>query len=341
LAIDDISIKKVIVHILDSMIAMPVLSDCELEYGSEFSDFLKTHIHKIISGDDLKRCVFNDENSDICRCFKEMTPENFVESSKFIASNLFTIMNKNIDILPADLVVVVYSYAKRDYLGLLKMNYKASYTHTTSKVDSDDENNKNNNDIIKYKAILPSKSQRLTEAVIIDLHDFSVQLIEKKYQIDGKSDFYLSKIFLNCSAKLSQKNKMSIVTKAVEQVNKKFYEDDYDKAMQAKSVINKEIEEQGYINVNEVADKVFKDNVEMKEAFNKKVDKYHIENETIIPKSKATLKKFEQQHLKTDTGIEIKIPMELYNNANDIEFITNEDGTISVLIKNIGKITSK
>ena len=30
---EDISIKKVIVHILDSHISMPVLSDVELEHG--------------------------------------------------------------------------------------------------------------------------------------------------------------------------------------------------------------------------------------------------------------------------------------------------------------------
>ena len=62
----------------------------------------------------------------------------------------------------------------------------------------------------------------------------------------------------------------------------------------------------------------------------------------MIPqKAENTKKKFSKQQLMTDTGIEIKIPMEQYNSTDSIEFITNEDGTISVLIKNIGKITSK
>ena len=55
---EDIRIKKVIVHILDSTIGMPVLSDCELEYGSEFAEFLKEHIARISSGDDGKSCRF-------------------------------------------------------------------------------------------------------------------------------------------------------------------------------------------------------------------------------------------------------------------------------------------
>ena len=33
------------------------------------------------------------------------------------------------------------------------------------------------------------------------------------------------------------------------------------------------------------------------------------------------------QRLLTDTGIELKIPMEEYNNKDRIEFITNSDGT--------------
>lgn len=51
--------------------------------------------------------------------------------------------------------------------------------------------------------------------------------------------------------------------------------------------------------------------------------------------------KFEKQYLKTDTGIEINIPMEQYQDIDQVEFITNADGTISVLIKNINKIMTK
>ncbi len=43
----------------------------------------------------------------------------------------------------------------------------------------------------------------------------------------------------------------------------------------------------------------------------------------------------------TDTGIEIKIPMEQYRDPGSVEFITNEDGTVSVYIKNIGHLTAK
>ena len=64
---EDIRIRNVIVHIMDPTIGMPVLSDTELEYGSEIAEFLKEHIARISSGDDAKECRFYKEESEVYR----------------------------------------------------------------------------------------------------------------------------------------------------------------------------------------------------------------------------------------------------------------------------------
>ena len=79
----------------------------------------------------------------------------------------------------------------------------------------------------------------------------------------------------------------------------------------------------------------------IKEEFDAKMEKYHMEKAEVKPQSSATTKKFEKQFLKTDTGIEINIPMEQYQDINQVEFISNPDGTISVMIKNINKISTR
>ena len=58
-------------------------------------------------------------------------PESFVDVSRALAEELYRIMNANIDIPAADLAVILFRYSEKDYLGLLKMNYKSSYTHFT------------------------------------------------------------------------------------------------------------------------------------------------------------------------------------------------------------------
>lgn len=333
---DDMIMKMGIVHILDSSMGMPVLSDCTIDLGSDLCDFLKAHIEKFTENDDVKHCQFSDD-SELRQLISTCTPENFTEVSKKIAESLFEIMNANIDIPPADLAVVVFSCGGADYLGLLKMNYRTSYTHVTKPTDTG-----NSNDIILQRAILPSQSQKLSEAFTVNLITGEILLTEKKYEVNGEKRLYFSEMFLKCHAPLSQKAKLNIVTKAVEQVNAKYYgDDDADRKMEIKNVIYQELEDQGNLQVETIKEKVFKDSPEMQEEFTGKLEKYNLVNEVIEPKQEQTIKKFQKQHLTTDTGIEITIPMEQYGDDSVVEFITNADGTISVLIKNIGKLTSR
>lgn len=333
----DMIMKRAIVHILDSSMPVPVLSDRELETGGDLSGFFKAHIEKFSESDDIKKCVFHD-SSPVLEELKKLTNENFIEISKNIARILFSIMNANPDIPPADVAVVLFSSEGTDYLGLLKLNYKTSYTHLTHA----DELFGNNNEIILQKALLPSSSQKLSEAFLVNLATDEIQLTEKKYEVNGVKENYFSKLFLDCHAPLSQKSKLDIVTRAVEQVNQKYYgAGDVDRTLEVKSTIYKELEEHGALSVETVTDKLFAGQPEMKDDFTERLQKYNMEQEIIEPRTKQTLRKFQKQFLTTESGIEISIPMEQYQNAECVEFITNPDGTISILIKNIEKLTAK
>lgn len=335
---EDIRLGRVIVHILDSTVGMPVLSDRVLEYGSDFADFVKAHIFRIDTSDEIRSCTF-DEESSVYRKLEEWDPKDFVEQSKKIAEELFGIMNQNIEIPQADLLIAEYEVDKHRCLALLKMNYKASYTHLTN---SDPWGN--NNDIIRQKAILPGETQKLTEAALIDLGAPQyVRLVEKKYEVGGVKTNYFSKLFLKCKGALSAKTRLNLVNKAVAEVQKKFYNDSeqFEVQMETKSIINEELAQEGGLDVPVVMDRIFGEHPQMRQEVQEKLEKYNLSETRVEPQNPATTRKFTKQHLLTDTGIELKIPMEEYKNKDRIEFITNPDGTISVLIKNIGSIESR
>ena len=69
---DDIIIRSAIMHILDSTVGMPVLSDSLLELTPDMNDFLRNHIYKVISGDELKTCVFDEENSVVYQKLQDL-----------------------------------------------------------------------------------------------------------------------------------------------------------------------------------------------------------------------------------------------------------------------------
>ncbi len=149
---DEIIIRQGIVHILDGELGCPVFSEQLLELTPDINDFFRQHIFKIMSGD-----------------------ENLVNSSKEMAGLLYSIMNSNITIPSADFAAVTFQFKSVLYLALLKMNYKESFVHMTNSSEGS-----NVNSIIKYKAALPASSAKLSEAVIINLEDYTVNIVEKK-----------------------------------------------------------------------------------------------------------------------------------------------------------------
>ena len=334
---EEIRIRKMILDILDSTTGEPVLSDDVLEAGAELQDFIREHIAKIFAGDDSKKCEFHKQESEVYGLLNDYDDENFVPISKDIASYLYGIMNSNIDIPSADLFVVRFTSDSLEYLAILKMNYKAMYTHR-----SIPENNFVRNEIFRYKELLPAESQKLAEACVIRLNDLAIWLVEKKAEINGKKEEYFSELFLKCKTRLSDKKKLKLVEKAIESVNTEAYDelDRYEPNMKAKAIIHEELDKNGGFVVEDIGDLVFKDREDLRTAYQERVEKYDLVKEEILPQSERTTKRFERQSLVTDTGIEIKIPMDQYENGN-VEFITNNDGSMSLVIKNIGKLDAK
>lgn len=334
---EDIKLRKVVLHIMDSTQGQPVLSDDVLEMGSELQDFIKEHIAKLMSGDDCKRCEFHRKESEVYAILEEYDDQNFLPISKDIATHLYEIMNANIDIPSADLFVVRFCYDSLEHLAILKMNFKSMYTHR-----SIPENDYVRNEVFRYNGLLPQESQKLAEACVIRLTDLAVWLVEKKAEINGKKEDYFSEYFLKCSTKLSDKKKLAIVQRAIEHVNDEAFEEAsrYEPQMKAKAIINEQLEKNGGFVVEELGDLVFKEREDLRIAYQDQLEKYNLVKEEVLPKAESTTKKYKKQCLVTDNGIEIKIPMDLYE-SDAVEFVTNPDGTTSLTIKNIGVLNAK
>lgn len=334
---DDIIIRRGIVHILDAELGYPVYSEQELELSPDINDFLRAHIFKLLSGDDMKNAYFpEDEPSLVYDILKQFQEENLVRDSKRLADELYRIMNANVAIPSADLAVVTFQVAGQQYLTLLKLNYKESFVHMTNAEEAG-----NVNHIIRYQSTLPGAASKLSEAVIVNLQDYSVRIIEKKYEVNGEKVNYLSELFLHCRTAMSDKTKLAVVTRAVGQINQKHFAEEPVRQMEAKSILKQEMENNGVIRVEDIGEKIYGDVPDIQEEFSAKMGKYHMEKAEVKPQSEQTAKRFAKQYLKTDTGIEINIPMEQYEDKNQVEFITNPDGTISVLIKNINQLMTK
>lgn len=333
---DDVIIRKAILHILDYHKGYLGLSDSLLDLGPDLNDFIRGHIYKLISSDDMKKCRFNEENSPVysmLEMFDEDDEEDYISVSKKIAECIFDVMCDSGEIPSADFVMASFQIESTVHLALLKMNYKENFIHN----QMDD----NQNDIIKQRIILPSETSRLAEAAVINLKTMEIRLIEKKFEINGEKINYLSEKVLLCHADLPAKKKLNILTKAIQDINNKYDDKDINAKMEAKSILQQEFVENQEFNVNDIGDKIFGDHSAMKRDFDEVLERYDMQYDTFTVANESTVKKLEKQVLLTDTGIEITIPMEEYNSKSNVEVIEEPGGAKTIVIKNIENLTLK
>lgn len=333
-----LKIIKAIVHILDNTIKVPVLSDFELSNISDIDMFLEKHINKTFEDIDCKSVHFKDDNNFVKQsCIKlNSSIENFTSVSRDIASKLYELVMKNPDIPSSDVVFVVFNLNNDDYLGILKLNYKHSFIHFI-----DENTNGRQNKIIKQKATLPSENQKIDEAIFINLKDFSIILKEKKYDINGSKQFYLSTSFLDSNNVLSDKEKIDIIDKSSKKIIKKYYDNDLTKIAQIKNVIAESIEETNTIDINQINTRVFPNNQEIQNEYTEEIKSKGIEDESFTISQNAEKKITRAHRIITDNNIEIKLPSSYLTNKDKVEFITNTDGSIAIMLKNIKSIKDK
>lgn len=352
IAKDDIVIRKAILHILDTVHGECILSNTLLDPGPDLYEFIRNHIYKIVSSDDTKDCEFNPETSpiySILETWDESDKTSFIEASQSIADRLYVSMGEGLDIPAADLLFVSFQAEGTIYLALLKMNYKESYTHIvtndseTEEMSDDDETEVPviHADIIKSKALLPSSGTRIPEAIIINLSDFHIKLLEKRYEINGEKIFYLSEKFLVCHTNLPPKKKLNILTKVINNISNKYDGADLKTKMDTKSALQKEYVDNKSFDIEEIGNRLFGKSPEKKSEFDEKMEQYDLQYDNFTVTNESTVKKLERQVMVTDSGIEISIPMETYNKLANLEIQTDVTGKSTIIIKNIDNLILK
>ncbi|SCL85269.1 nucleoid-associated protein [Sporanaerobacter sp. PP17-6a] len=330
-------IKKIILHILDRNLTIPILSDKEHLLNEDIIDFIEKHIIKILNDSRLRSARFVDDENDVKKLCQSIYDdnENFKRNSSQIATILFDIMIKYESIPAADLIFCLFDLDNILYLSILKFNYRSSYIHHVQ-IDG----NINVNSIIKQKTTLPSVNQKIEECAIINLNNMDIKLLEKKYELNGESVYYFSNLFLKCTSQISSNEKIKLFTKANREFNNKYFKEDYLKYGEVNKAVADSIEKTESIDIERIANNAFKQNSELKEEYIKQIGDIGIKEKTIPVSEKVAKKKFIKQKIKTNTGIEIDLPAQYYGDNSKIEFINNTDGTISILIKNITELSN-
>ena len=328
----EIIIHQAILHVLDTTLDAPVLSGSCMEPTAEKMAYLQYHIENLLASDDIRQCRPLPDSA-----FQNELVQNkdFVDLSCRIAGVLFDYMHAHTTIPGADLAVVDFTRDGEPWLGILKLNYKNGYTHYTEEVGGAPVNS-----IIQQRACLPTQSGKVEEGALVDLTDYSMRLLEKKYDIDGHKEFYLSTVVFQYTQAEPEKKKLQAIQEAAAQAVKDSYADEpHAEAQVAMLIANQASDNDNQVTVEQVRRQLAEDYPLAAVPFDDYVEKsdmlepaMHNRPVTVTP---ARIRRMESRSIHTANGIEVKIPTEMLSEDSAVEFLHDADGSVSLLIKNV------
>lgn len=326
----EIIIHQAILHVLDTTLDAPVLSGGGMELTAEKTAYLQNHIEKLLVSDEIRQCRPLPDSA-----FRNELEHNqdFIDLSCRIAGVMFDYMHAHTTIPGADLAVVDFTRDGAPWLGILKLNYKNGYTHYTETVEGAPVNS-----IIQQRACLPTQSGKVEEGALVNLTDYSMRLLEKKYDIDGHKEFYLSSVVFQYTQAEPEKKKLQAIQEAAAQAVKDAYEDEpHADAQVAMLIANQASDNDNQVSVEQVRQQLAEEYPLAAVPFDDYVEKSEVLEEAAAPVTvtPARIRRMESRSIRTANGIEVKIPTELLNSDSELEFLHDPDGSVSLLIKNV------
>lgn len=326
----EIIIHQAILHVLDTTLDAPVLSGGGMELTAEKTAYLQNHIEKLLASDEIRQCRPLPDSA-----FRNELEHNqdFIDLSCRIAGVLFDYMHAHTTIPGADLAVVDFTRDGAPWLGILKLNYKNGYTHYTETVEGAPVNS-----IIQQRACLPTQSGKVEEGALVNLTDYSMRLLEKKYDIDGHKEFYLSSVVFQYTQAEPEKKKLQAIQEAAAQAVRDAYEDEpHADAQVAMLIANQAADNDNQVSVEQVRQQLAEEYPLAAVPFDDYVEKSEVLEEAAAPVTvtPARIRRMESRSIRTANGIEVKIPTELLNSDSELEFLHDPDGSVSLLIKNV------
>jgi len=323
----DLYIKRIIIHQFSPNDTELVLAEGPLEITPRLDEYFRKKLSKVFS-DEAKRGYFDAEN-----VFISHLGDDLMESSVKIAQLWKEEFVISEDQKTNDLVFIQFDKEGVEHFAFLRIALRETLTHLGGEVDNPIKLTQNN---------LPGFGTGADEALVINLKSRKYHLIEKRIKYNGAFLNYMSDNLLQVNPTISAKKSIKALEKTAQKVAESFNKDDFQFQSKVKSSIFKNLEENDELSPEKLADDLFDSNLtarltfidQVKEAIPEPVKFDEID-------SSRQKKKFENQKLSLSNGIELIVPNNIYQDAESVEFIQNDNGTYSILIKNIEDIQNK
>jgi len=322
-----IQILEGYLHILEDEL---VPSDVPLLSDPAIIDYLEGHFIKLFEAIDTIRTVATEQSKIVTLLEASKQTGDFKAFTLALADAFSDLMKQSDDIKSGVLACVIFELEGQTYFGLLKLNFRVSYFHNVSM-----EAEKVSHQLATKHTSLPSKNQRVSEALIINLETLELYIRDKEITVDGRKTPYLTEQILGLERRMSMKRTLDIVTKTPKDDAQPMQE--VVQKAKVTQYVQKQLDEGTPINVRAIAEACFDSETE-REAYENQVRAKGVFEETIEIPPEQPVKVKETQKIKTTSGVEITLPAGYLAEESNLEIAYETDGSMTIKLKHLGEM---
>lgn len=320
----------------------PTISNYDIEQDDDITlTFIENTIYNFYESKDMKWSYFIEDEDNCSKAYKHIislheNPAEFKIKSKEIIREYFKIIKDNITVPSGNMITVLFNMENTLYLGMFKYNHKTMFV---SKIEN--INDTKNVTISRKTSLFTGNKYKADEGFIVNLTNLDIAVIDKKYEINSDKLNILQDVILLLKSERSEKEKLDIFNKVTKNLETKYIGDDIEKKAKIKKAVKDTVLDEGVLNVDSVMEKAFGQTEQLKQIYENTLEKSGIAKSEKIEIPNRLLKtKFQRQKITTESGIEINVPIDYYGDESKIEFLPDDNGTISIIIKNVRNLTT-
>lgn len=363
-------IDHAILHAFDVDTGSAYLSDRELNLGErQAKSYVQRSMRRIISSAESRHGELEGESplADALESYAGGSSLGFVEVSQQLAQAFWEELRRCDELEQADLLLADFTdtqgmqghaeamgagqmaqaaadaSASADaedlsvrYLGAILLPRRQAFVHDLGP----DGSGSSGNEILRQDATLPNPTQKFDTYLLVNMADGSIDFHDRERTQGGHELSIIAERIVRCSPRASSREVVQHVERIVEEVAQAYGANAVEAVAQAKHLVASSAERAESFSPAEVGRDVFEDEPQMRERYERATREEHLPEE--VPVRRSAAKRIAKSHrIRTDTGIEISFPSEYAADANFIEFTSDAEGMVSILIKNVAHIENR
>lgn len=327
-----IELKSAVLHSLDQNPGTPVFSQSALDGSAFLNEYIRKRLRRL---EKSENCRISTTSSILGQTLDQALAwtdwQIFYPLSVRLAEQIFEYRKGSGR--GADLLAAVFQYEQRLYFYTAVLDYREALVHQLQQQDE-----RTALTLHPAQAVLPSAFTPVSLEFCTNLFDGSTRLVEKT----EKGFAPLSRTLLNEQFDLSVKEKIQAARQIVQQLHEQSDElEQISRRAEFKQKVTESLAEKESVDLETVLEEIYEQEPERLIQAKARLQDQGLDHQRLtVPRSPAVTR-LKTQKLVTDSGISLVLPVEALQDRNVIEFLPQPDGSLSILLKNVGHLKEK